>query len=141
MQSSLNVQLPQLRFQHYLALVALRTIEEGGITSHPVTYTFLEPIDAWGFPQYPSKTVIVSPSSILLDAIQAFIEQNMPYFLKPKVWFGTWIHPQTNACYLDITMSHENLDTARRLAQEASAQEGRKIVALYNSLRQQTIYL
>ena len=141
MQSSLNVQLPQLRFQHYLALVALRTIEEGGITSHPVTYTFLEPIDAWGFPQYPSKTVIVPPSSILFDAIQAFVEQNMHYFLKSEVWFGTWIHPQTNACYLDITTSHENLNTARRLAQEASEQEGRKIVALYNSLRRQTIYL
>jgi hypothetical protein len=66
---------------------------------------------------------------------------NEPLLGETDCWLGTWINPQTQHCYLDITTSHPDLNEARRIALEISDREGRRIVALYNSKQNKTIYL
>ena len=134
-------QLDRLKFDHYTLTVTIATIERGGITSQPRTYKFLEPVDAWGFPKYTSKTMIVAPEMDLNQAIRSFLTTHAHAFDEPNTWFGTWINPQTQHCYLDITTSHPDLGEAQCMAQRISQREGRKIVALYNTLRNQTVYL
>jgi hypothetical protein len=134
-------QLDQLRFEQYTLCVTIATIERGGVTSHPHTYQFLAPVDAWGFPKYPSKTILVAPVMDLHLAIRSFVTTHLCVFGEPNTWFGTWINPQTQHCYLDITTSHPDLGQAQALAQQISQRERRQIVALYNTLRKQTVYL
>jgi hypothetical protein len=128
-------------FEKYLLEVAIATLEKGLSASKLNTYQFLAPVDAWGFPKYPGKTAILPPDSDLLAELRAFIHLNRDYLLEAESWLGTWIHPSTRDYYLDITMSCENLEEARKKALEVSREEGRKIVALYNSKRDQTVYL
>jgi hypothetical protein len=134
-------QLDQLKFEQYALSVTIATIEQGGVTSHPCTYQFLAPVDAWSFPKYPSKTVIVDPTMDLYLAIRSFVARHLSLFDEPDIWFGTWINPHTQHCYLDITTSHADLRQAQLLAQQIGQQQGRQIVALYNTLRKQTVYL
>ncbi len=77
----------------------------------------------------------------MITELRAFIHLNRIYLLEAGSWLGTWIHPSSRYYYLDITMSCENLEEARKKALEVSEEEGRKIVALYNSKREQTVYL
>jgi hypothetical protein len=56
-------------------------------------------------------------------------------------WLGTWINPHTGEYYLDITTSRQDLAEAQATARAISLREGRKIVALYNSKLDQTVYL
>ena len=51
------------------------------------------------------------------------------------------IQTQLERYYLDITTSRKDLDEARKEAIERGKQDGRRIVALYNSKRDQTVYL
>ena len=50
-------------------------------------------------------------------------------------------HPRTGHFYLDVATACDDLDQARSMALEASAGEGRQIVALYNAKRRETVYL
>jgi hypothetical protein len=117
-------QLDQLKFEQYTLSVTIATIECGGVTSNPRTYHFLAPVDAWGFPKYPSKTIIVAPTVDLHLAIRSFVITHLCVFGEPNSWFGTWINPQTQHCYLDITTSHTDLSQAQALAQQISQREG-----------------
>ena len=49
------------------------------------------------------------------------------------------IQTQLERYYLDITTSRKDLDEARKEAIERGKQDGRRIVALYNSKRDQTV--
>lgn len=128
-------------FEKYLLEVAIATLEKGMSASKLNTYHFLAPIDAWGFPKYPGKTAILPPECDLLEELRAFIARNRPFLLEADSWLGTWIHPVTQQYYLDVTTSRVDLEDARREAIARSQQEGRQIVALYNSYRDQTVYL
>src|SRR5712691_10697908 len=94
--------LEQYRFEKYILEVTISTIERGGITSQLNTYQFLSGVDAWGFPKYPAKTVILPPEVDLCVAIKQFVEVNECYLLEPGSYLGTWINPHTRHCYLDI---------------------------------------
>jgi hypothetical protein len=98
-------------------------------------------MDAWQFPKYPSKTIILPAETDLVEALKSFIFTNEIFLREPDCWLGTWIHPTTRCFYLDITTSCKDLDEARRLALKISAHEGRRIVAIYNSMRKETVYL
>jgi hypothetical protein len=136
-----RTQLERYHFEKYVLEVAIATLEKGGTASKLDTYQFLAPVDAWEFPKYPGKTVILPPDADLVGALKAFIGENEVYLRETGCWLGTWVNPETRECYLDITTSCRDLDEARRVARGISQREGRKIVALYNSKRKRMVYL
>lgn len=133
--------LEQCYFEKYILEVVITTLEKGMSTSKIDTYQFLVPVDAWGFPKHPGKTAILPPDADLVAELKAFIQANHASLLEADSWLGTWIHPSSHDYYLDITMSCESLEDARQKALERGEEEGRKIVALYNSQRDLTVYL
>jgi hypothetical protein len=128
-------------FERYILDVAIATLEKGISASKVDTYQFLSPVDAWGFPKYPGRTAILPPDVDLVTELKAFIQANRRYLLEADSWLGTWIHPASRYYYLDVTMSCEGLEEARKKAMERGERGGRKIIALYNSLREETVYL
>lgn len=136
-----RTQLEQYYFEKYVLEVVIATLEKGVTASKLDTYQFLAPVDAWGFPKYPDKTVILPADANLVSALKAFITENEVHLRERDCWLGTWVNPETGECYLDITTSCQDLDKARGVARAISQQAGRKIVALYNSKREQTVYL
>jgi len=128
-------------FENYILKVARATFEQGGTASQLEGYELLPLMDAWQFPKYPSRTVILPPQADLVEGLKNFISANELFLRETDCWLGTWIHPQTGCFYLDITTSCKDLYEARRMALEISAREGRRIVAIYNSMRKETIYL
>ena len=133
--------LARYRFEKYILEVAIATLEQGVTASKLDTYQFLQPVDAWGFPKYPGQTAILPPEVDLVTELKKFVSAYEPLLREPDCWLGTWINPQTQHYYLDITTSCDNLDEARRMALDISNREGRRIVALYNSKRKETVYL
>lgn len=133
--------LKQYYFEKYLLDVSIATLERGGVTSNAHTYEFLAPIDAWGFPKYPGKTVELPPGTNIVEELRQFILENNRELREPGAWLGTWIHPTTHCCYLDITAIASCLEEAKKEASKCSRQGRREIVALYNFKYQQTVYL
>jgi len=133
--------LERCYFEKYLLDVAIATLEQGGVTSKVNIYQFLDPIDAWGLPKYPSKTVNLPPDADLVEELRKFIQIYHADLLEPDAWLGTWVDPLTQHYYLDITLICPALEEAKREALERSQQEGRTVVALYNFKRNQLVYL
>jgi hypothetical protein len=133
--------LARTHFEKYVLEVAIATLDNGGVASRLDTYEFLPPVDAWSFPKYPARTAILPPDVDLVDALKTFISANEGFLREPDCWLGTWINPRTHYFYLDIATGCADLDEARSMALEISEREGRKIVALYNSERKETVYL
>lgn len=131
--------LPKIEF--LIDDIASVTLQDGGAAFKLDTCQFLPPTDVWAFPKYPSKTAIFPQAINFIEALRNFIFVNEQFLREPDCWLGTWIHPQTHEFYLDITTGCADLDKARQMAFEASQREGRKIVAIYNSHRKETIYL
>ena len=77
----------------------------------------------------------------MVDELKKFIRANEPLLREPDCWLGTWINPQTHCFYLDIATSVSDLDEAKKIALETGIREGRKIVALHNSERNEIVYL
>ena len=136
-----ETRLKQFYFEKYLLDVASATLERGGVTTNVDTYEFLAPIDAWGVPKYPGKTVVLRPGANLVEELRWFIRENNRELNEPGAWLGTWVHPSTHCCYLDITAIASCLEAAKQEAFKRSQQDGREIVALYNFKYQQTVYL
>lgn len=113
----------------------------GGTASRLDDHRLSPPVDAWEFPKYPDRTVILPGEVDLAEELKKFIAANESRLRESGCWLGTWINPQTNCFYLDITIRCEDLDEAKRLALEFSERAGRRIVALYNSWRRETVYL
>ncbi len=128
-------------FEKYILEVSIATLERGGVTSKVNGYQFLDPLDAWGLPKYPDRTLILPPGSDLSQGIRAFIERNDAYLREPDCWLGTWIDPASGMCYLDVTTICSGLEEAKRTALAFSQEGRRRIVALYNFKHEQTIYL
>lgn len=127
--------------QTYLERVKALTLEQGWTVSNPDTRTFLRPTDAWGFPKYPDRTMILPPNTDLLASLETFIEANAPFLSEANCWLGTWINPSTGERYLDVTTSCGELDEAFRLTAQINAVSRRKIIAVYNSSLDKTVYL
>jgi hypothetical protein len=133
--------LERYSFEKYILGVSIATRERGGVTSKVDTYQFLNPIDAWGMPKYPDKTVILPPGANIAQGITDFIQCNAACLREPDCWLGTWINPTTDECYLDITTIYPCLEEARCEAIALSRTAQRRIVALYNFKHGQTVYL
>ncbi len=133
--------LERYHFEKYILEVSIATLERGGVTSKVDTYQFLNPIDAWGMPKYPDRTVILPPEVNIAQGIADFIQCNNAHLKEPDSWLGTWINPTTGECYLDITTIYPCLEEARREAIALSQRTRRRIVALYNFKHEQTVYL
>ncbi|HTK06574.1 MAG TPA: hypothetical protein VL485_05375 [Ktedonobacteraceae bacterium] len=133
--------LERCYYEKYLLEIAIVTLERGGVTSKVDTHQFLDAIDAWGLPKYPGRTVILTPEADLVEELRQFIDENEQDLLEPDTWLGTWVDPQTQRYYLDLTIIRPVLEEAKREAMERSRQEGRSIVAVYNFKRNLTVYL
>ncbi|GCE15871.1 hypothetical protein [Tengunoibacter tsumagoiensis] len=133
--------LDRYTFEKYVLDVAISTLEHGGVTSKVDTYQFLPPIDAWGFPKYPGKTVVLQPDSDIAAALKLFIHKNSVHLHESDAWLGTWVNPTTGCCYLDITVICTRLEDAIQDAIERSKKERRNIEALYNFKHNRTVYL
>jgi hypothetical protein len=136
-----HTRLERLYFEKYVLEVCIATIERGGVTSKIDTHQFFSSSEAWGIPKYPDKTVILLPGTDLPHQITTFISLNEVCLREPDCWLGTWINPSTGNCYLDITAIYSCLEDARREAILLSQRAQRKIVALYDFKREETIYL
>lgn len=128
--------LESYRFEKYILDLAIMTLEQGGVTSNVSTRQLLPPIDAWGVPKFPEKTLILPQGACLASSLKAFIELNHVHLATPESWLGTWINPFTRCCHLDITEIYRDLDEARREALKRN-----QVLALYNFKHNQTIYL
>jgi hypothetical protein len=133
--------LERYRFDRYVLDICIATLEQGGVTSKLDTFHFVSTVDAWALPKYPDKTVILSPDVDLRQELVAFIQENEFWLRQPDCWLGTWIEPLTRNVYLDITSLCPYLEDAVRKAATLNQQARRKIVALYNFKRAQTVYL
>ena len=125
----------------YLNEVQNLTREQGWAVSNPSTGKFLQQINAWGFPKYPDHTVILPPDANLVTALESFIVANKPFLEETNNWLGTWVHPGTGDVYIDVTTSCKDLDEALRLTAQTNATSKRKIIAVYNSSLNETVYL
>lgn len=134
-------QLAHYRFEKFVLKVAIATLERGGVTSKLDTCQILPSMDTWCFPKYPSKTMIVPPEVDLVEELKKYISANKQYLRESDSWLGTWINPQTQCIYLDVTTSCSELNKARKMALDIGNREHRKVVALYNSKRRETVYL
>ena len=134
-------QLARDKFEKYVLEVVADTLANGGTASRLDDYQLSPPVDAWEFPKYPDRTMILPAEADLVDELRKFIAANETHLREPGCWLGTWINPQTGCFYLDITIRCNDLDEARKLALEFSERAGRRIVALYNSRCRETVYL
>ena len=117
------------------------TLERGWAVLSPKTGALLPPTDAWGFPKYPDRTVILPPDADLGGALEAFIRSNTAFLVEANCWLGTWVNPKTKNVYLDVTTSCNGLDEALRMVALINAASRRQIIAVYNSSRGETVYL
>jgi hypothetical protein len=128
-------------FAKYISEVTTRTAEQGGTASKPKTLEFLPAMDVWSFPKYPARTAILPYTVDLAHELRKFIQRNEAVLNEEDCWLGTWINPQSGDYYLDVATGIADLAEARRVAMEVSATEGRKIVALFNAKRNETVFL
>lgn len=129
------------RFNEYLKKVAQGTQKHGGTASKPKTREFLPAMDAWSFPKYPARTTILPQTIDLAHELRKFIERNKAALDEEDCWLGTWTHPRSGEYYLDVATGIADLAEARRAAMQAGAAEGRRIVALFNAKRNETVFL
>ncbi len=125
----------------HLPQIASATLEHNGVAFKLDTCQFLPPMEIWSFPKYPGRTAILPSNINLVDALRDFISTNEQLLREPDCWLGTWIHPSTHDFYLDVATGCAGLEEAKRMALAASQRDGRKIVAIYNSKQNRTIYL
>jgi hypothetical protein len=127
--------------EEYILRVVAETITSGGSASRLNEKNFLLPRDVWSFPKYPARTLILPTTVSLAFELREFIKRNEAFLNEPDCWLGTWINPRTQEYYLDIATGITDLDEARRVAERISLEDGRKIVAIFNSKRNETVYL
>lgn len=128
-------------FEDYLITIIEKTLSQGGTASKPSQCQFLPVRDLWSFPKYPARTVIVPYTVNLVETLRSFITQNEAFLNEEDCWLGTWLHPQTREVYFDVATGIKDLNAARDVAHQAGIREGRLVVAIYNPLRNETIYL
>ena len=128
-------------FEEYILRVAAETIKNGGSASRLNKEKFLPPVDVWSFPKYPSRTEILPSTVDLAAELRKFVIQNESFLNEAECWLGTWINPRTKEYYLDIATGVAELSKARETAKRISIEDGRKIVAIFNAKRNETIYL
>lgn len=133
--------LERYYLEKFILEVSIATLEHGGVTSNLHTYQFLAPIDAWGLPRYPEKTLILQPDADIFSGLRHFIHANTDSLHAPGSWLGTWINPSTDCCHLDITEIYPTFEEARAQALQRNASGVRAIVAIYNFKQKRTVYL
>jgi hypothetical protein len=129
------------KYDDYLSEVAARTMRDGGSASKPSTGKFLPARDVWSFPKYPSRTAILPHTVDLVSELRQFILRNEAELNEDDCWLGTWIHPHTREFYLDVATGVTDLEEARNTAMQVSAADGRRIVAMFNAKRGETVFL
>lgn len=130
-----------MTFEDYVQALASRTRQEGGTASKPAARKFLPPRDLWCFPKYPAQTSILPPDVDLHATLTAFLAAHEGALAEEDCWLGTWVHPQTGEIYLDVSTGIADLEAARTAARQYGTREGRPVVAMFNPLRNETVFL
>ena len=125
----------------FLKEIAATTHAQGWAVGDVNTLTFLQTVNAWGFPLYPDKTAILDDATDLYAELVKFVDIHDTPLRQPKAWLGTWRHPHTKRVYLDITTSLPDLDDAVAAARAINKRSIRKIEAVYNSFLDETLFL
>lgn len=133
--------LERYYLEKFMLEVSIATLEHGGVTSNLRTQQFLAPIDAWGLPRHPERTLILPPEADIFQELSCFVYANTGYLYAPGSWLGTWINPSTHCCHLDITEICPTLEEARAQALWRNAHSSCTIIAIYNFKKKETIYL
>lgn len=128
-------------FEKYILEIVRRTLNFGGSASKPNMCGFLPSMDVWSFPKYPARTAILPHTVDLAHELREFIQRNETVLDEEDCWLGTWIHPGSGDYYLDVATGIGDLAEARRAAMQVGAAEGRRIVALFNAKRNETVFL
>lgn len=133
--------LERYYLEKFMLEVSIATLELGGVTCNLSTHQFLVPIDAWGLPRYPEKTLILQPDADIFAGLCSFIAHNSYALSAADSWLGTWINPRTRCCHIDITEICSNFEEAYTQAFRRNASSSRAIVAIYNFKHKRTVYL
>lgn len=123
-----------------IAEVIERTIKAGGTTFDMGTQSFVTSINSWFYPKYPGITQIV-PVSELDSVLAVFISSNKELLSEKNCYLGTWLNPESQRVYLDVTTYQSSLENALFEAREISEKQGRKIVTVYNPFLKETKYV
>ncbi len=116
------------------------TLDHGGTTADLRTMRIHPAEDAWYFPRFPERTMIVALTG-LASSVSGFIEQHREALITGDLWLGTWINPESRKCYLDLITRSTDRQDALELARSYSRSGGRKIIAICNPLRRLTVDL
>ena len=127
--------------EEYILRVVSKTIKHGGSASRPGEENFLPLMDVWSFPKYPSRTAILPSSADLAFELREFVIHNEALLNEADCWLGTWINPRSGEYYLDIATGVADLAEARNAAKRISLVDGRTIVAIFNSKKNEIVYL
>lgn len=127
--------------ERFLSEVATITLERGWAVGSVVTLQFLPVVDAWGYPKYPDRTLILEPESELMGPLRQFIATNRALLIEPNCWLGTWVHPDTQRVFLDVTTSTEGLLAALEAVGVINRRSQRAVLAIYNSAQNKTVFL
>lgn len=134
--------MTKLCFQmKFLTTLLRKTFQFGGVTFKFSDKIFIDKIDTWIFPKYPSKTLIIPIKKISVNVLKFFIFKNYKQLCENNCYFGTWLNLKNNCVYLDINTSFVNKNLAIKIAKKISNTEKRNIVAIYNPKKNSTIYL
>lgn len=125
----------------FLKEIAATTHAQGWAVGDINTLTFLQTVNAWGFPLYPDITAILNDATDLYAELVQFVGIHDTSLRQPESWLGTWRHPCTKRIYLDITTSLPDLDDAVVAARATNSRSERKIEAVYNSFLDETLFL
>lgn len=116
------------------------TERDGGVTFDIRTSSVLNPSDVWFYPKYPECTAIVE-KSLVTNALYDFVAQEHERFHEDGCYLGLWRNPHTDTFYIDITTRSASKEYAVDEARRISIERGRKIVSIYNPVRNQTVYI
>ena len=116
------------------------TLDHGGTTADLRTMRIQPVEDAWYFPRFPERTMIVTLTE-LGSSVSRFIELHREALITGGLWLGTWINPETRTCYLDLITRSADQHEAVELARRYSRDGGRKIIAICNPSRRLTVDL
>ncbi len=113
----------------------------GGVSANLRQQKILPDQDWWMFPKYPSITKILPQKIDLELEIGNFVKENMQLLAEKDTYLGIWLNPKTKDYYFDVTTAVDDKKQALEKARKVSMKEGRNIVAIYNPIRDETIFL
>ena len=114
--------------------------EMGGVTASIRAQTVIPPQDVWYVPRNPDIALRVDKEESVLS-LATFVNTHNDTLMFSDALLGIWINPETHKYCFDIIDSKQTLSEARQDAEKINEGTEEKIVAIYNPLKKETVYL